>query len=56
MRNPRQVGVRTIIYLSSGISIMTALVYDGELDDAVVRSGAFDAIIPFSQLLGLGKA
>ena len=35
---------------------MTALVYDGELDDAVVRSGAFDAIIPFSQLLGLGKA
>ena len=39
-----------------GVSIRTALVYDGELDDAVVRSGAFDAIIPFSQLLGLGKA
>ena len=32
------------------------LVYDGELDAAVACSGVFDAIIPFSQLLGLGKA
>ncbi|MBO7689159.1 MAG: hypothetical protein J6V72_22460, partial [Kiritimatiellae bacterium] len=39
-----------------GVSIRTALVYDGELDAAVVRSGVFDTIIPFSQLLGLGKA
>ena len=31
-------------------------VYDGELDAAVVRSGVFDALIPFTQLLGLGKA
>lgn len=39
-----------------GVSIRTALVYDGELDAAVARSGVFDTIIPFSQLLGLGKA
>ena len=39
-----------------GVSIRTALVYDGELDAAVVRSGVFDAIIPFPQLLGLGNA
>ena len=38
------------------VSIRTALVYDGELDAAVARSGVFDTIIPFSQLLGLGKA
>ena len=37
------------------VSIRTALVYDGELDAAVVRSGVFDALIPFTQLLGLGK-
>ena len=39
-----------------GVSIRTALVYDGELDAAVARSGVFDAIIPFPQLLGLGNA
>ena len=38
-----------------GVSIRTALVYDGELDAAVARSGVFDAVIPFPQLLGLGK-
>ena len=36
-----------------GISIRTALVYDGELDAAVARSGTFDVLIPFSRLLGL---
>ena len=36
-----------------GMSIRTALVYEGELDEAVARSGAFDIIIPFSRLLGL---
>ena len=36
-----------------GMSIRTALVHSGELDPAVTRSGAFDAIIPFSRLLGL---
>ena len=38
-----------------GVSIRTALVYDGELDSAVARSGVFDTIIPFQHLLGLGK-
>ncbi len=36
-----------------GISIRTALVYSGVLDEAVSRSGAFDAIVPFSRILGL---
>ena len=36
-----------------GVSIRTALVYAGALDAAVVRSGVFDVIIPFSRLLGL---
>lgn len=36
-----------------GISIRTALVYDGELDEAVARSGAFDVLLPFSRLLGI---
>ena len=36
-----------------GISIRTALVYEGELDDAVARSGAFDILLPFPRLLGI---
>ena len=36
-----------------GISIRTALVYDGELDEAVARSGVFDVLLPFSRLLGI---
>ena len=36
-----------------GVSIRTALVYEGELDAAVSRSGAFDVVIPFPRLLGL---
>ena len=36
-----------------GVSIRTALVYEGELDEAVVRSGAFDIVLPFSRLLGI---
>ena len=38
-----------------GMSIRTALVYEGELDDAVVRSSAFDVVLPFSRLLGIGN-
>ena len=36
-----------------GISVRTALVYSGVLDEAVSRSGSFDAIVPFSSILGL---
>ena len=36
-----------------GVSIRTALVYEGELDAAVARSGAFDVVIPYPKLLGL---
>ena len=36
-----------------GVSIRTALVYEGELDAAVVRSGVFDVVIPYPRLLGL---
>ena len=35
-----------------GVSIRTALVYEGELDDSVARSGAFDILVPFARLLG----
>ena len=34
-----------------GVSIRTALVYEGEQDDSVARSGAFDILVPFARLL-----
>ncbi|MBP5321786.1 MAG: ATP-binding protein [Kiritimatiellae bacterium] len=36
-----------------GVSVRTALVYDGELAEAVARDGVFDVIVPFARLLGL---
>ena len=36
-----------------GMSIRTALVYEGELSPVVRGNGYFDAIIPFSRLLGV---
>jgi hypothetical protein len=36
-----------------GFSVRTALVYDGELAPSVEADGYFDAIVPFSRLLGL---
>ena len=36
-----------------GISLRTALVYEGELDEKVIRDGFFDAIIPFADILKL---
>lgn len=36
-----------------GVSIRTALVYDGELHPGVVADGYFDAVIPFRTILGL---
>ena len=36
-----------------GVSIRTALVYDGHLAPVAKADGYFDAIVPFSQLLGL---
>ncbi len=36
-----------------GISLRTALVYDGELDEKVAKDGFFDAIIPFADILKL---
>ena len=36
-----------------GISLRTALVYEGSLDETVARDGFFDAIIPFTSILGL---
>ncbi len=38
-----------------GVSIRTALVYDGELAPAVSRSGVFDVIVPFSRLLAIAE-
>lgn len=35
----------------AGVSIRTALVYDGHLSPVVAADGYFDAIVPFSQLL-----
>lgn len=37
----------------SGVSMRTALVYDGELAPTVEACGYFDAIIPARRLLGL---
>ena len=37
----------------NGVSVRTALVYDGCLAPIVEADGYFDAIIPFSQLLNL---
>ena len=36
-----------------GISVRTALVYDGHLAPIVEADGYFDAIVPFRSLLGL---
>ena len=36
-----------------GVSVRTALVYDGRLAPIVEADGYFDAIIPFRQLLNL---
>lgn len=36
-----------------GVSIRTALVYDGELSSFVESNGYFDALVPFQKLLGL---
>ena len=36
-----------------GISARTALVYDGNLSPVAAADGYFDAIVPFSRLLGL---
>ncbi len=39
-----------------GVSVRTALVYDGHLAPIVSADGYFDAIVPFSALLGLGTS
>lgn len=36
-----------------GVSVRTALVYEGELAPVVRGNGYFDAIVPASRLLGL---
>ena len=36
-----------------GMSVRTALVYEGNLAPVVEADGYFDAIVPFRQLLGL---
>ena len=36
-----------------GFSVRTALVYDGNLAPSVEADGYFDAVVPFSRLLGL---
>ena len=37
----------------NGISVRTALVYEGHLAPVVEADGYFDAIVPFRTLLGL---
>jgi len=36
-----------------GVSVFTALVYEGELSSSVIRDGVFDFIVPFGEMLGL---
>ena len=38
--------------IRDGISVRTALVYDGKLSKSVQGSGYFDAIVPFKNLIG----
>ena len=38
---------------SSGMSLRTALVYSGELARSVEAEGYFDAVVPFSRLVGI---
>ena len=38
--------------LRKGVSVRTALVYEGELEEAVVRRQVFDFLIPARKLLG----
>ena len=38
---------------ASGISVRTALVYSGELARSVEAEGYFDAVVPFSRLIGI---
>ena len=37
----------------AGVSVRTALVYDGEFSPVAATDGYFDAIVPFSRLLGM---
>ena len=39
--------------IAPGVSVRTALVYDGHLAPVVLGNGYFDAIVPFRALLGL---
>jgi uncharacterized protein len=39
------------LHIPSGISIRTALVYEGQLDPSVESEGYFDFLVPFSHLL-----
>ena len=39
--------------LRKGVSVRTALVYEGELDESLVRRQVFDFLIPARKLLGL---
>ena len=36
-----------------GLSLRTALVYSGELARSVEAEGYFDAVVPFSRLIGI---
>ena len=42
-----------LLPMRSGVSVRTALVYDGNLAPIVEADGYFDAIIPFRRLLGV---
>ena len=42
-----------VINRPEGVSIRTALVYEGHLAPIVEADGYFDAIIPFRRLLGI---
>ena len=38
-----------------GVSVRTALVYDGHLSPLAASDGYFEAVVPFGKLLGLGQ-
>lgn len=42
-----------LLPMRSGVSVRTALVYDGDLAPIVEADGYFDAVIPFRRLMGL---
>ena len=45
-----------LLSLPRGVSVRTALVYEGSLSPAIVENGYFDFLVPVSSVIGLQRA